>query len=160
MTRTLDPFQDADASDIAFWASSREEARRWGGRAVHWPLDPSVFRAWHADPDVRPYVLREHEVPIAYGELWVDDVGQETELARIIVRPERRRMGVGRLLVDRLLQEAAGTGHPAAFVRVVRENVAALACYRAAGFGPVSAEEQVRFNEGQPVDYLWFRRAL
>ena len=67
---------------------------------------------------------------------------------------------MGRLLVSKLLEQAAPTGYPAAFVRVVPENGAALACYRAAGFTPVSAEEQGRFNEGQPVEYVWLRRAL
>jgi [ribosomal protein S18]-alanine N-acetyltransferase len=160
MTPTLKPFRVTDADDVAGWPSSAEEALRWGGRDVPWPLDRSVIRAWHADPDVQPYVLQERGVPIAYGELWADDDEREVELGRIIVRPERRGRGVGRLLVGKLLEQATSTAYPAAFVRVVPENGAALACYRAAGFTPVSAEEQGRFNEGQPVDYLWLRRAL
>jgi ribosomal protein S18 acetylase RimI-like enzyme len=109
---------------------------------------------------VRPYVLREGGVLLGYGELWVDDDEREVELARIIVRPERRGHGVGRLLVSRLLEKAVQTGHPAALVRVVPENGAALACYRAAGFAPVSGGERRRFNEEQPLEYVWLRRAL
>ena len=39
-------------------------------------------------------------------------------------------------------------------------NVAALACYRAAGFAPVTAIEQREFNRGQPIEYVWLRRAF
>lgn len=156
----LEPMIESDAGDIARWATSAEEARQWGGCSVPWPLDASVVRAWHKDSDVRPYVLRKGGATIAYGELWIDDEEREVELARIIVRPERRDRGAGRLLVDQLLQQAATTGYPTAFVRVVAGNEPALACYRAAGFVPVSAEEQRRFNVGQPFDYLWLRRRL
>jgi ribosomal protein S18 acetylase RimI-like enzyme len=160
MAPSLEPFRPSDAAEIARWASSAEEARRWGGHDLLWPLDPRVLKAWHADSDVRPFVLREQEALLAYGELWIDDDEREVELARIIVPPERRGSGVGRLLVSRLLEQAARTGHPAAFVRVVPENAAALVCYRAAGFMPVSAHERQRFNQGQPVGYVWLRRHL
>ena len=59
-----------------------------------------------------------------------------------------------------LLEQAAETGYPAAFVRVAPENAAALACYAAAGFAPVTPDERRRFNAGQPVAYAWLRRDL
>ena len=150
----------SDTDVIAGWATSAGEARWWGGHAVLWPVDPSIFRAWHADPDVRPYVLREDGVLLAYGEVWVDDDEQEVELGRIIVRPERRGRGVGRRVVRLLLDQAAQTGYRTAFLRVAAENAAALVCYQAAGFVPVPADEQRKFNQGQPVEYVWLRQAL
>lgn len=160
MAPSLEPFHPSDGDAIVRWASSAEEARWWGGHEVQWPLDPSLFRSWHSDREVRPFVLREDEALLAYGELWIDDDEQEVELARIIVAPRRRGRGVGRLLVSRLLEQATLTRHPVAFVRVVPANAAALACYRAADFMPVSAHERQRFNEGQPVGYVWLRRDL
>ena len=150
----------SDTDVIAGWATSAGEARWWGGQAVLWPVDPSIFLAWHADPDVRPYVLREDGVLLAYGEIWVDHDEQEVELGRIIVRPERRGQGVGRLLVSLLRDQAAPSGYRSAFVRVAPENAAALDCYQAAGFAPVSADEQREFNQGQPIEYVWLRRSL
>ena len=96
----------ADAQDIAGWVSSADEARWWGGHTVAWPVDPSISCAWHADADVQPFVLRKEGALLAYGEVWVDDDEQEVELGRIIVRPERRGRGVGRLVVSRLLDQA------------------------------------------------------
>lgn len=75
---------------LAGRAASVDEARRWGGHAVLFPVNPGVFLAWHADPDVRPSVLREDGVLLAYGEVPVGDDEQEVELGRIIVRPVRR----------------------------------------------------------------------
>ncbi len=107
----LEPPHASDAQDIAGWATSADEARWWGGHTVTWPVDPSIFCAWHEDPDVRPYVLREDGDLLAYGEVWVDDDEQEVELGRIIVRPERRGRGIGRLLVSLLLDQATQTGY-------------------------------------------------
>jgi ribosomal protein S18 acetylase RimI-like enzyme len=67
---------------------------------------------------------------------------------------------VGRRLVRLLLQRAASSRLPDAFVRVVPENGVAFACYRSAGFSPVSAPEREEFNRGQPVDYLWMHYPL
>jgi ribosomal protein S18 acetylase RimI-like enzyme len=150
----------SEAKVIAGWATSADEARWWGGHAVVWPVDPGLLLAWYAQPDVRPYVLREDGVPLAYGEVWVDADEQEVELGRIIVRPERRGQGVGRLVVSLLMDQATQTGYRSAFLRVAAENAAALACYQAAGFVPVPAPEQREFNQGQPIEYAWLRRDL
>ena len=99
---------------LAGRAASADEARWWGGHAVLLPVDPGVFLAWHADPDVRPYVLREDGVLLAYGEVPVGDDEQEVELGRIIVRPLRRGQGVGRIVVSLLLDQATQTGYRSA----------------------------------------------
>lgn len=156
----LEPLHPSDAQHIVRWATTAEEARWWGGQGVRWPVSASILRGWHADPDVWPYVLREDGVPLAYGEVWVDDDEQEVELGRIIVRPERRRQGVGRLVVSLLVEQAALTGYRTAFLRVAAENGAALVCYQAAGFVPVPADEQRAFNQGQPIEYVWLQRDL
>ncbi len=119
-----------------------------------------MFGRWRADPDVNPYVLCDVEEPVGYGEVWIDEPEKEVELARILVSPDYRGRGVGRRLVRRLLERAARSGLPDAFVRVVPENGAALACYRDAGFSPVSEEEREEFNRGQPVDYVWMHYPL
>jgi len=127
---------------------------------VAWPVAASVFSAWHADPGVRSFVLIRSGVLLGYGEVWIDAEEREVELARIIVPPERRGERLGRLLVTLLLEQASQTGYQAAFVRVAPGNAAALACYRHAGFAPVSAEERLAFNAGQPLEYEWLRRVL
>jgi RimJ/RimL family protein N-acetyltransferase len=159
-SESLREFRASDAREVARWPSSLDEVRRWAGSDPGWPVDESVFGRWHANPDVRPYIICDGEEPIGYGEVWVDEPEREVELARIIVGPGRRGRGVGRRLVRLLLDRAALAGLPDAFVRVVAENGAAICCYRAAGYSPVSEPEHEEFNRGQPVDYVWMHYSL
>jgi ribosomal protein S18 acetylase RimI-like enzyme len=156
----LVPFQPSHAVEISGWATSAEEASQWAGSGCPFPVDAARFAVWHADPDIQPYVLYADGVLIGYGEVWADSDEQEVELARLIVKPAHRGRGIGRQLVALLLEQAQATGYPDAFVRVVPENAAAIACYRRAEFLPVSAVEQQQFNQGQPVEYLWMQREL
>lgn len=156
----LEPFASAHGALVVRWASSPEEVRRWAGASERWPLQSETLAAWHEDPDVHPYLLLEGDRPAAYGEVWVDAEEREVELARIIVRPGRRGQGLGRALVALLLEQAAGTGYPAAYVRVAPDNARALACYCGAGFTPVPEAEWLQFNAGQPLAYVWLRRPL
>ena len=157
---SLRGFIGADAREVARWPGSLEEVRRWAGSDPGWPVDVAVFGRWHADPDVRPYVLCDGGKPTGYGEVWVDEPEQEVELARIIVSPNWRGRGVCSRLVRLLLERASLSGLPDAFVRVVPENAAAIGCYRGAGFSPVSEAERGGFNRGQPVDYVWMHYPL
>lgn len=156
----LIPFQESHAAEIVHWAMSAEEASQWGGSGIACPLDTSLFQKWHADSDVRPFVLCEDDALLGYGEVWADSAEQEVELGRIIIEPAYRGQGVGQRFVALLLEQAALTGYRHAFVRVVPENRVAIACYRRSGFSPVSEEEQQRYNQGQPVEYLWLQREL
>ena len=157
---SLEPFRAAHAREVAGWAATVEEARRWGGQAVVWPVAASVFSAWHADPGVRPFVLIRSGDAARLRRGLDRRRGARGRARRIIVRPERRGQGLGRLLVTLLLEQAAQTGYQAAFVRVAPGNAAALACYRRAGFTPVSEAERLAFNEGQPLEYVWLRCEL
>lgn len=153
-------FRDAHAREISRWATSVEEVRRWSGSDTGFPVDVSVFRRWHADPDVKPYVLCDGAALIGYGEVWVDEAEHEVELGRIIVSPARRGRGVGKRFVRLLLKRAARSDFPDAFVRVVPDNHGAIACYRSAGFSLVPESEREQYNRGQPVDYVWMRHPL
>jgi RimJ/RimL family protein N-acetyltransferase len=156
----LREFREADGREVASWAASDAEVRRWAGSDPGWPVDVSVFARWHAEPDVQPYVLSDGGDPVGYGEIWIDEPEQEVELARIIVSPDHRGRGLGQRLVRLLLEKASLGGLPDAFVRVVPENESALACYRGAGFSPVPEPERKEFNRGQPVDYVWMHHPL
>jgi len=95
--------------------------------------------------------------PVAYGELWLDDEEGEVELARLLVAPEHRGQGLGRVLVRELVAHARTT-HPElpdVILRVRPENAQAIRAYVAAGFVDVPAGEQATWNEGQRFAYHW-----
>lgn len=156
---TMRPARTEDAVVVARWPTSVSEAAHWCSRREH-PVAPETVTGWWAESDVLPRVLvREDDVPVAYGELWVDAEEDEVELARLIVDPARRRQGLGRRLVDHLLTEARATGLTGCILRVVPDNDAALATYRSVGFVDVDPAAAADWNTGQPTSYVWLEHA-
>lgn len=102
-----------DAATVASWSRSAAEAARWVSRAEH-PFPPRVVAGWWDADGVSPRLLRDPDgAPAAYGEVWDDEDEDEVELARLLVDPTRRRQGVGRRLVDGLLDLARTSGRSA-----------------------------------------------
>ena len=60
--------------------------------------------------------------------------GRDAFLTEIYVRPDRRRLGLGRALLEAVLQTARDCGAGAVHLGAYPDNRAALALYRAAGF--------------------------
>jgi ribosomal-protein-alanine N-acetyltransferase len=73
----------------------------------------------------------------------------ESEILTIAVRPDARRHGAGRALLDAALALAAGLGAARAYLEVVEDNVAALALYAAGGFRPCGRREGYYRQEGE-----------
>jgi ribosomal protein S18 acetylase RimI-like enzyme len=57
-------------------------------------------------------------------------------LFEIVVRPDRRRDGIGRDLTLSLLRWGRAAGARAVFLQVVNENAPAIALYESLGFAP------------------------
>lgn len=154
VTTVLTPCPPGLAAMVSSWAPTVAEVSAWCSRADA-PVPPDVIVGWGARSDVRAYVLRTAaDMPIAYGELWIDDDEHEVEIARVLVDPAHRGGGVGRALTSALVA-AAREHHDAVFLRVEPGNDAALACYRAAGFTRVPPADEAAWNHGQPRDYVW-----
>jgi len=154
----LQPFDPDQAALVASWAVGNEVVRAWcavEGDAV--PAD--VVAGWSRADDVEAFLFADAaDGPwVAYGELWLDDEEGEVELARLLVAPERRGQGLGRVLVRDLVARARQT-HPElpdVILRVRPENAQAIRAYAAAGFVDVPADEQATWNEGQRFAYHW-----
>jgi ribosomal protein S18 acetylase RimI-like enzyme len=151
------PFAAAHAATVASWPTSSREVVMWCGRQ-EFPVPARTIADWQRDDDVRAHVLVVDEKAVGYGELWFDAEEDEVELARIIVAPDIRGKGLGRVLVRGLLAQALGAGHSDVFMRVHPDNETALRCYRGAGFEPVGADLAASWNEAQPIEYVWLQR--
>jgi ribosomal protein S18 acetylase RimI-like enzyme len=154
----LQPFDPGRAALVASWAVGDEVVRAWcavEGDAV--PAD--VVMSWSEADDVEAYLFRASDGGplVAYGELWLDDEEGEVELARLLVAPEHRGRGLGRILVRELVAHARSTHRelPDVILRVRPENAQAIRAYVAAGFVDVPADEQATWNEGQRFAYHW-----
>ena len=150
----LIPYDGDCAALVVEWCAASPFSSEWvpGGAG-----DPdAVLAGWHTDPDITGHVLLRDSVPVAYGELWVED--HEAELAHLVVDPALRRQGLGRALAERLVEAARAQGLTQVFIRVRPDNAVAITCYATVGFVPVSAEEEAECNAGQPAAYHWMRQ--
>lgn len=79
------------------------------------------------------------------------------EMKRLYVRPSARGTGLGRLLVQRLLQEARETGYTLMKLDTdtAPKFAAAIKLYRSLGF-----TECERYNDDPDPKTLWFERRL
>jgi ribosomal-protein-alanine N-acetyltransferase len=68
-------------------------------------------------------------------------IADEAEIADLAVVATARRRGIGGLLLDRVVAEAAETGVHALFLEVRESNAGALALYQSRGFGRVGRRQ-------------------
>jgi ribosomal protein S18 acetylase RimI-like enzyme len=155
----LHPFDPDRAALVASWAAGDAEVIRVWISIDADAVPPDVVAGWSQADDVEAFLftVAEEGPYVAYGELWLDDEEGEVELARLLVAPELRGRGIGRVLVRELV-ERARTTHPelpTVFLRVRPENTRAIRAYHAAGFVDVPEDERASWNEGQPHVYHW-----
>jgi len=77
---------------------------------------------------------------LGFGQIWLSQNGK-VNLVRIIVDPAMRGRGIGKRLCALLLAEALNLPNVThVFLRVRRDNLPAVAVYRALGFASVETE--------------------
>lgn len=77
-------------------------------------------------------VIAENEGPL--GFILCRAVGGEAEILTLAVRPEGRRQGLGRALVESAAGLSQQAGAEALFLEVAEDNIPAMELYRTAGF--------------------------
>ncbi|HHA2422617.1 GNAT family N-acetyltransferase [Stenotrophomonas maltophilia] len=138
MPAQLQPVQPRHYPRIAGWLDSVAATQRWAGPGVAFPLLPEAF-ARALELAERPgWVLLDGEgACMGFGQYWLTAPGT-AHLGRIIVSPQARGRGLGRVLMQLLCAEALRSPDVQRLsLRVYRDNVAAIALYRDFGFQPV-----------------------
>jgi len=128
----------ADLEVVASWIRTADECRLWAGPAVSFPLEPGVPAVEIGFADAQNLALADGAGTAGFGQL-VWRPGGRAHLARVIVRPDARGRGLGRVLVRALLERAAARGARLATLNVYTENAAARRLYEAAGFAVTAA---------------------
>jgi ribosomal-protein-alanine N-acetyltransferase len=95
-------------------------------------------REWYINELQRPevcyvFVIRTPDCPVAgFCAFW--KVLDQIHINNLAIRPELRQRGLARLLLAKVLHEAAGLGATSATLEVRRSNAPARRLYESAGF--------------------------
>lgn len=153
----LECFDIKHTDEVISWAESETTCRFWCG-TDH--VAASLLSNSIADPDVRPYALCKMNMPVAYGEIRIDNQEEDLELARLIVAPTKRGQAIGRHLVSSLLARARELQNRDVYMRVAPDNEVALRCYEHSAFRRIPDAEQQQFNPIESTPYIWFRNRI
>ncbi|CAH0222225.1 GNAT family N-acetyltransferase [Stenotrophomonas lactitubi] len=135
MDHVLQPVLPSHFAVIAGWLDSPEATQRWAGPGVPFPLPADAFAAALA-LSARPgwTLLDADGACVGFGQYWQMASGS-THLGRIIVSPQARGRGLGRVLMTALCAEAVRrTDAVQLTLKVYRDNQAAVALYCDLGF--------------------------
>ena len=138
----LQPFEPLHAATIAEWISTAEELR-WLAPSTTMPLTPGKVASWKKESG-QAFVLMDSQLatPLGYGELNpMRRAPSHFWLGHIIVAPNHRGRGLGRLLVDKLVHFAfKGLKARRISLIVFPDNTPAIDCYLTIGFKQAGVE--------------------
>ncbi|MBL0058350.1 MAG: ribosomal protein S18-alanine N-acetyltransferase [Elusimicrobia bacterium] len=96
-------------------------------------------------PSARVWVAAEEDQVVGFGIQWF--IAGESQLANIAFRSDRRGQGLGRKMMERLLEEAQREGMEKMTLEVRVDNRPALELYQRLGF--IETSRRARFYEDQ-----------
>ena len=98
------------------------------------PWDRRTFEGLISNPAVYFIIAENSGVPIAFGGMTV--IIDECEILNVAVRPEMRQKGIGRLMVNEILDVCRNLDVVTVFLEHRESNVAAASLYESMGFVP------------------------
>lgn len=134
MPWSLNTAQEADIDELMTWFPDAHAVDIWGGPRFRFPFDRETFYADCRWRDFSSFCLRNPGGEFAaFGQL--GSRYNRSHLARLIVKPDLRGQGVGRKLLEMMIDVAGQQqDHAEVCLFVYKDNVPAYQCYRALGF--------------------------
>lgn len=134
------PYDDEDVQRLT--ALAQEYYTSLYGNGDEGPIDTTQFE----DPHGEFWLGRLGDEPVVIGGWrFIDDGPPETagmrtvELKRMFSAPSRRRLGLGRWMLNHLVARARSAGAEWVVLESGRPQTAGIALYESAGFVPVTA---------------------
>jgi ribosomal protein S18 acetylase RimI-like enzyme len=124
-----------DVATTLAWSPTHEALRRWAGSTVRWPATVETLWADINNADATTFAF---ESPV-HGMVGFGQVRFREQtyghLARVVVSPNHRGLGLGRALCLALMREAPRLHAISAYsLYVFTDNPSAIALYRTLGF--------------------------
>jgi ribosomal protein S18 acetylase RimI-like enzyme len=142
------PASRVHALELRDWFTDESEAREWGGPALRYPFSEQNFLQDIHFGKIPAWVSEQADGQLrAFGQFYRRD--GKCHLARLVVNPELRGVGLGRRFILELMsrgESALGTSGYSLFV--MECNSAAVACYANLGFQRRDWPEDVPEIEG------------
>lgn len=141
----LRSFQHSEATEISRWFKTREQSLLWGGRVFSWPIEPKEIVNRSLQNEIEFFILSDGVDVLGFIEL--NHVSnKEMRLCRVVVSPNHRGKGLGKVLVSLSLVEIKRRNqYKVATLAVFTKNVTAHNCYRSLGF--VMVDKEPKFKE-------------
>ena len=133
--------EPSDYDTIATWIQDAVSCSRWAGPLVPFPFSARELPELLSAKGGSSYSLAAgNNRCIGFGQFWV--IRQRSvHLGRIIISPEARGVGTGRLLCKKLIAKAIQeTDAARVTLRVYRDNAPALSLYSSLGFAIIESE--------------------
>ncbi|MEP4547415.1 MAG: GNAT family N-acetyltransferase [Saccharospirillum sp.] len=133
--------EQSDYDAIATWIEDATSCSRWAGPLVPFPFSARELPELLSVKGGSSYSLYDsNNNCIGFGQFWVVKQGA-VHLGRIIISPEARGFGAGRLLCNKLMAKAMQeAGAARVTLRVYRDNAPALSLYSSLGFSIIESE--------------------
>ncbi|MCP4300370.1 MAG: GNAT family N-acetyltransferase [Gammaproteobacteria bacterium] len=126
--------RDADIDELMGWFPDTRSVDIWGGPRFRYPFTHDSFRTDCRLDEMLSYCLRDPDgAMVGFGQVY--DRCDRGHLARLIIHPNMRRQGIGKRLIEMLVEAAQQScGHNEYSLFVYRDNEPAFRCYLAMGF--------------------------
>ena len=130
----LQPSKTRDIAELMGWFGAEEDVVIWGGPRFRYPFTRASFFEDIYWGRMLSYSLLSADGSLAgFGQLY--DRDEHIHLARLIVAPASRGQGIGRRLIDMLMQVGRSRmPYDRYSLFVFRDNKPAYECYRSFGF--------------------------
>ncbi|MBR1971132.1 MAG: ribosomal protein S18-alanine N-acetyltransferase [Clostridia bacterium] len=129
-------------------------------------LETAIFK----DPWSKNAIIDSIKSPLFHGEVLLDEKGDiiayygfysiipETHIANLAVREDKRGLGLGNVILERLLSQAIMLGNSEFTLEVRPSNEKAIALYKKYGF-KVEGRRRNYYGDGEDALIMWKRLA-
>ena len=127
------------------WIQNDEQKHFWSGNTFQEGLNEEIFSLHLKRDNVYALCfLDKKKFLISYGEIVLTELSKGI-LCRVIIKPEKRRMGIGKIFVNHLLNWAfyEKSVHKI-ILNTFGHNIAARRCYQSVGFYEVALKKRFR----------------
>lgn len=136
---------EGKAETLLSWLPNENFALMWGSMVYEWPVTVGQIMARQEQPDVCSYYLMELEVELGFIEIQKTKT-HEYRLCRVIVSKAARGRGIGKILVEKALEQIniLDPNVERVTLAVFAQNKSAYHCYQSCGFSEISGEPNFR----------------